>query len=72
MQLNPDYIAGWLRIIACCGPLRRPDEAASAVRRVLAINPGFSAGHHCASYPTFMPAMLEAYQTELSRAGLPP
>ena len=72
VQLNPDFIVGWLQIAACCGSLGYTAEARSAAQRVLAINPNFSAERHCASYPTLVKAKTDAYRAALLRAGLPP
>lgn len=71
VQLNPDFIIGWLQVVTTCELLGRAQEARSAAARVLAINATFSVRKHQQSFPTNVPDKAERYAQALIKAGLP-
>ena len=69
---NPRFPGGYRTLAACYGNLGRPAEAATAIQKLLALQPGLTIEQLRARLPYFEKAKdLERYLYGLETAGLP-
>ena len=68
---NPRYVTIWRTLAASLAALDRKEEAATAARRLLELEPGFRAGAYSERYPYRDPARREKLRRDLIAAGLP-
>ncbi len=71
IELNRDFMVGWMQLAATCMALDRPGEARVAAQNLLQINPRFSARAHRLAWANFQPVKAAQYEEWLRGAGLP-
>jgi len=70
-EMNPSFSAAWKPYVAALGHVGRPQEAAAARQRLLAIEPDFTIERFMASAPFEREADRELYAEGLRLAGIP-
>ena len=70
-EMNPSFSAAWKPYVAALGHVGRLQEAATASRRLLAIEPDFTIERFMASAPFERDADRELYAAGLRLAGIP-
>ena len=70
IELNPSCSSSYKGYLATLGHLRRDDEAARVLARLLTLEPGFSIRDAVDRSPMMRPADLALYAEGLQRAGL--
>ncbi|MBF9030240.1 hypothetical protein HKCCE3408_07520 [Rhodobacterales bacterium HKCCE3408] len=67
--IAPNYLRGMQRVVVTLGLAGETGEAAEALERVMALQPGFDADYVRDTYPYARPELLEAIFDGLQRAG---
>lgn len=71
IDLNQEFVIGWMQLAAVCVALGRLGEARMAAQNLLRINPKFSTRVHRLNWANSEPIRAAQYEEWLRKAGLP-
>jgi len=71
IEMNPSFTGNFKPYLAALGHLGRTQEAATVLRRLLALEPGFSVARHLAATPIRRESDRKHYADGLRLAGVP-